>query len=153
MNLRVECCAATVVARAPDFAGKQWTEVIDHRASYVRLLAARLATFLSGNADDMHLPWAAHADISILLVAFNQAELPSAVSSLLLAVLTGSHVRAEIILVDNASTDRTIELSGANQLRSLSSATAATDISCVGSHRQRPLLADATSSCLTMMRS
>ena len=50
------------------------TAAIDDRALLRRLLAAKLATFLSGTAT-MQLPGANAPDISILLVVFNQAEL------------------------------------------------------------------------------
>jgi len=85
------------------------TAAIDDRALLRRLLAAKLAAFLSGKAT-MQLPWANAPDISILLVVFNQAELTLGCLESVVAVMAGCSIRAEIILVDNASTDRTHDL-------------------------------------------
>ncbi len=71
------------------------------------LLSARLDAFLSGDGVLALPATAERPDVSILLVLYNQAELTLGCLESIAAVLPGAGLTAEVLLLDNASTDRT----------------------------------------------
>ena len=86
--------------------------VPDARSLFRSLQSARLDAFLSGGGV-LALPAAAERpDVSILLVLYNQAELTLGCLESIAAVLPGAGLTAEVLLLDNASTDRTAALLG-----------------------------------------
>ena len=84
------------------------------------LLMARLRSFLAG-PERMRLPRADRPDVSIILVLFNQAELTFACLGSVVETLAGAPFGAEVVIVDNNSTDDTAtlldRLDGATVLR------------------------------------
>lgn len=83
--------------------------VLDIRGAQRALLSARLDAFLSGGGL-LRLPAATAPDVSILLVLYNQAELTYACLEAIAACLGNSRISAEVLILDNGSSDRTGEL-------------------------------------------
>ncbi len=82
----------------------------DHRALLRSLLSTRLGAFLSGGGT-LRLPRTERApDVSVLLVLHNQAELTFGCLESVVAAAGESGLNVEVLLLDNASTDRTGEL-------------------------------------------
>ncbi len=82
----------------------------DHRALLRSLLSTRLEAFLSGGGA-LRLPRAGRPpDVSILLVLYNQAELTFGCLESIAATVPGSGLEVEVLVLDNASTDRTGDL-------------------------------------------
>lgn len=81
-----------------------------HRALLRSLLSTRLDAFLSGGGA-LRVPRAqGRPDVSILLVLYNQAELTFGCLEAIAATVPGSGLEVEVLVIDNASTDRTGEL-------------------------------------------
>jgi GT2 family glycosyltransferase/glycosyltransferase involved in cell wall biosynthesis len=93
----------------------------DYKASMRAALALRLEGFMASGAE-LRLPSAAAPDVSILLILHNQAELTFGCLTSITESLGASDVVAEVIILDNLSTDSTGELlrriSGAKIIRS-----------------------------------
>jgi GT2 family glycosyltransferase len=82
----------------------------DHRALLRSLLSTRFGAFLSGGGA-LRLPRAGRPpDVSILLVLHNQAELTFGCLESIAATVPGSGLEVEVLVLDNASTDRTGDL-------------------------------------------
>lgn len=79
---------------------------LDAKDRYLEGQQAALATLLAGDGR-VTLPCAAHPVVSVVLVLYNKAELTCACLQSLAQTLD---VPAEVLIVDNASTDRTAEL-------------------------------------------
>ncbi len=91
------------------------------KAAWRAILSARLDAFLATSAM-LALPRAARPDVSIILVLHNQAELTFGCLGSIAETLGAGAPRAEVIILDNASTDRTAALlrrvEGATVIRS-----------------------------------
>ncbi len=73
------------------------------------MLSTRLDTFLSGTAT-LRLPRAEQPDVSIVLVLYNQAELTFGCLGSIAETLSNGELGVEVVILDNASTDRTAML-------------------------------------------
>ena len=76
------------------------------KAAMRATLSARLDAFLS-SAAKLHLPHARRPDVSIVLVLYNQAELTFGCLGSIVETLSNSALGVEVVILDNASTDRT----------------------------------------------
>jgi O-antigen biosynthesis protein len=81
---------------------------MDHRSAMRALLANRLDAFLAGSGS-LALPRASEAEVSIVLVLHNQAELTFGCLSSIVECL-GSQSNVEVVILDNASNDATSTL-------------------------------------------
>jgi GT2 family glycosyltransferase len=109
-----DALASTPLAPAPqrDEEAATAPSARDARSLFRSLQSARLDAFLSGNGV-LTLPAAGGPpDVSILLVLHNQVELTLGCLESIAAVLPGADLTAEVLLLDNASTDRTSALLG-----------------------------------------
>jgi GT2 family glycosyltransferase len=92
----------------------------DSKAAIRAQFRSRLQAFLA-SPQTLRLPSGDRADVSILLILHNQAELTFGCLASIEECLTGSNVAVEVIVLDNNSTDLTAELlsrvSGAKILR------------------------------------
>ena len=79
------------------------------KAALRATLSARLDAFLASSAT-LRLPPAEAPDVSIVLVLFNQAELTFGCLGSILETLADGRLSAELLILDNGSTDRTAEL-------------------------------------------
>ncbi|WP_321912951.1 class I SAM-dependent methyltransferase [Paraburkholderia sp. J11-2] len=81
----------------------------DPKAAMREGFKVRLASFLTASGS-LRFKRDASPDVSILLVFYNSAELSYACLASIAEVLNGSPVRAEVIILDNGSTDATSRL-------------------------------------------
>lgn len=85
------------------------------------LLSTRLDAFLAG-IGRLSLPTSNRPSVSILLILYNQAELTLACLSSITETLSGLSLQVEVVILDNGSSDRTIQLltriDGAKVIRS-----------------------------------
>jgi GT2 family glycosyltransferase len=79
------------------------------KAAMRATLSARLDAFLSGSAK-LRLPRAERPDVSIVLVLHNQAELTFGCLGSIAETLANGELGVEVVILDNASTDRTTML-------------------------------------------
>jgi GT2 family glycosyltransferase len=93
---------------APEPVG-EGAATLSAKAAMRATLSARLDAFLATPAK-LRLPCAEAPDVSIVLVLYNQAELTFACLASIAETLAGTETGVQVIILDNASTDRTTEL-------------------------------------------
>jgi GT2 family glycosyltransferase len=92
---------------APDVA--EAAPAVSAKAAMRTTLAARLDAFLATPAR-LRLPRAERPQVSIVLVLYNQAELTFGCLASIAETLADGDLGVEVVILDNASTDRTSEL-------------------------------------------